>query len=96
MNYLQLDNFNGDINIICKDDGSGEPLIFDSLQNAETALKENCQDGIVIPLTDSIDLFKRVNSLLNSGKFLIEEETTEDKKNFIKLRNDMKKLLSIK
>ena len=96
MNYLQLDSFNGNINIICNDDGSGEPLIFESLQEAEDTLKGNCQDGIVIPLTDSIDLFKRVNSLLNSGKLLIEEETTEDKKNFIQLRNDMKKLLSIK
>ncbi len=96
MNYLQLDNFNGNINIICKDDGSGEPLIFENLQNAETTLKENCHDGIVVPLIDSISLLKRLDSLFNSGKILIEEETTEDKKNFIQLRNDMKKLLSIK
>ena len=86
MNYLQLDNFNGAINIICKEDASGEPLVFETLQNAEATLAENCQDGIVIPLTDSVDLFKRINSLFNSGKLIIEEETTEDKKNLISLK----------
>ena len=94
MNYLQLDNFNGAINIICKDDGSGESLVFETLQNAEATLAENCQDGMVIPLTDSIDLFKRVNGLFNSGKILIEEETTEDKNNFNQLKKDIKNLLS--
>ena len=35
MEYILIDNFNGNINIICKDDGSGEPLIYDSLRKAE-------------------------------------------------------------
>lgn len=92
MNYLQIDDFNGSINIICKDDGSGEPLIFDSLQEAETTLKENCQDGIVVPLSNFIDLLKRINRLFDSGRLLIEEETKEDKKNFVQLKKDLKEL----
>ena len=47
MDYIQIDNFNGSINIICKDDGSGEPLIFETLEDAVSTLEENCQDGIV-------------------------------------------------
>ena len=96
MNYLQLDNFNGAINIICRDDDSGEPLVFESLQNAQSTLKENCQNGIVIPLIDSIDLFKRINNLFNSGKILIEEVTIEDKKNFNQLKKDILELLDVK
>jgi hypothetical protein len=50
MEYIQIDNFNGNIFIITKDDGSGEPLIFDNLQEAQDTLEENCQNGIVVPL----------------------------------------------
>lgn len=58
MQYIQIDNFNGNINIICKDDGSGDILVFDSLQEANDSLEENCQDGQVIPLgIDIMDLF---------------------------------------
>lgn len=95
MSYLQIDNFNGSINIICKDDGSGEPLIFESLKEAENSLQENCQAWIIVPLADCIDLLKRINSLFDSGKLIIEEETTEDRKNFIQLRNEIKELLYI-
>ena len=54
MQYIQIDNFNGSINIITKDDGSGEPLIFDSLIEAEDTLNENCQNGQIIPLEVNI------------------------------------------
>ena len=93
MEYIQIDNFNGSLNIICKDDGSGEPLIFESIKEAETTLKENCQDGIIVPLADCIDLLKRINSLFDSGKLLIEEETREDKINFFQLKKDLKELI---
>ncbi len=93
MNYLQIDDFNGSINIICKDDGSGEPLIFESLQDAETTLKENCQDGIIVPLADCINILKRINDLFSSGILLIEEETNEYGKNFIQLKKELKDLL---
>lgn len=54
MQYIQLDNFNGNLSIICKDDESGEHLIFDTLKEAEDTLEENCQDGIIIPLDTNI------------------------------------------
>ena len=93
MNYLQIDDFNGRINIVCKDDGSGEPLIFDSLHEAESTLNENCQDGIIVPIADCINLLKRINDLLCSGSLVIEEETIEDRKNFIQLKKDLNELL---
>jgi len=92
MSYIQIDNFNGSINIICNDDGSGEPLIFETLEEAEATLAENCQDGIIVPLADSIDLLRRITNLFNSGKLFIEEETTEDRKNFSQLKKDLNEL----
>lgn len=96
MNYLQLDNFNGTLNIIYKNDGSGEPLIFKTLTDAEDTLEENCQSGIIVPLKDSIELFKKIDNLFSSGKFFIEEETTEDRKNFSQLKSDIKRQLNKK
>lgn len=93
MYYLQIDDFNGNINIISRDDGSGEPLIFDNLREAENTLNENCHNGVIVPLIDSISLFKRVNDLFNSSKLIIEEESTEDERNFITLKNDLKNIL---
>ena len=93
MEYLQIDNFNGYTNIVCKDDGSGEPLIFDSLQEAEATLEENCQDVIIVPLSNTLDLLKRINSFFEFGNIFLKEETIEDKKNFIQLKQDLKELL---
>jgi hypothetical protein len=94
MEYIQIDNFNGSINIIYKDDGSGEPLIFESRKEAETTLEENCQDGIIVPLSDSFKLLKRINELFDSDKILIEEETTEDRKNYLQLKKDLKDIIN--
>ena len=52
MEYILLDNLNGDLNIITKDDESGEPLIFDDYEKAKAAMSEECQNGIVVPLTN--------------------------------------------
>lgn len=93
MNYIQIDNFYESINIVCKDDGSGEPLIFESLEEAENTLNENCQDGIIVPLINCIDLIKRINDLFNSGKILLDEETSEDRENFMQIKNEIKELL---
>jgi len=93
MECIQIDNFNGSLNIVCKDDGSGEPLIFESIKEAETTLEENCQDGIIVPLANCIDLLKRINSLFDSGKLIIEEETREDKIKFFQLKKDLKELI---
>ena len=89
MNYILLDNFNGCLNIVCNDDGSGEPLIFETLKEAEETLVENCQDGIIVPLSDTINLLRRINTLFNSGKLFIEEESIEDRLNFIQLKKDI-------
>jgi len=50
MNYIQLENFNGNLSIVSKDDGSGEPLIFNNLKEAQDTLEENCQNGQIVPL----------------------------------------------
>lgn len=61
MQYIQLDNFNGVISIVCEDNGSGDYLIFDTLKEAEDTLEENCQDGQVIPLgTNLIHIIKEL------------------------------------
>lgn len=63
MQYILLDNFNGSINVVCKDDGSGESLVFDTLKEAEDCLEEYCQDGQIIPLdVDIIEIIKDRNS----------------------------------
>jgi hypothetical protein len=95
MSYIQLDNFNGSLNIICNDDGSGEPLIFEVLKEAEEALAENCQDGIIVPFSDTISLLRRINTLFNSGKYFIEEETIEDRLNFIQLKKDITEIIQV-
>ena len=62
MQYILIDNFNDTINIVCKDDGSGNTLIIDSLKEAEELLSEYCQDGQIIPLgIDLIYLIKELN-----------------------------------
>lgn len=67
MKYIQIDNFNGDINIICKDDGSGEPQIFNTLKEAENTVDENCQDGQVIPLgVDVIKLLRECEEFIST------------------------------
>lgn len=76
MEYIQLDNFNGNLSIISKDDGSGEPLIFDNLKEAEVTLEENCQDGIVIPLdTNIIQLLRNCEEFVSTAV----DEGFEDK-----------------
>lgn len=77
MKYIQIDKFGGNINIVCKNDDSGDPLIFDTKEEAYATLSENCQDGIVVPLDSNaqiytkeevdrlISYFDRINNLLN-------------------------------
>lgn len=78
---MQLDNFNGDLSIICKDDGSGEHLIFDSLKEAENTLEENCQNGVVIPLDiDIIQLLRNCEEYVSMAvdKGFEDRELTEE------------------
>ena len=77
MNYILIDNFNDNINIICKDDGSGETLIFDSFEKANEELEEQCQNGIVVPLTDIISILKRCSAFIDVIKFEEGEDIDE-------------------
>lgn len=74
MEYILIDNFNGNINIICKDDGSGEPLIYDSLRKAESEYREFCQNGIIVPLYDIINILTECSEFIDSTKFYLREE----------------------
>lgn len=76
MKYIQLDNFNENLNLVCEDDGSGDVKVFDSLQEAEDTLEENCQDGQVIPLDiNIIQLFKDCEEFIS----MAIDEGFEDK-----------------
>jgi hypothetical protein len=93
MSFILIDDFNGNVNIICKDDGSGEPLILKNLKDAETILTEYCQNGIIVSLSDTIAVVKRVKEMLDSGKLYIEEDTIEDRKNYESIKKDLKVIL---
>ncbi len=64
MEYIQIDDFNGNLNIICKNDGSGDPLIFETLKEAQDTLEDNCQNGYIVPL--SIDIIYLIKELVNA------------------------------
>lgn len=93
MSFILIDDFNGNINIICKNDGSGDPLILSNLKDAETLLDEYCQNGIIVPLNNTVAIIKRVNEMLDSGKIYIEKETIEDRKNYASIKNDLRGIL---
>jgi hypothetical protein len=76
MEYILLDNFNGTLNIISKDDGSGEPLIFTSLLEAADALDEQCQNGVIIPLDTNI--IKLLGECENFISTILDEEGKEN------------------
>jgi len=93
MSFILIGDFNGNINIICKDDGSGEPIIFTNLHDAEILLEEYCQDGTIVPLGNTISVIKRVKEIFDSGKIYIEEGTIEDRKNFMTLKKEVNEIL---
>lgn len=64
MAYIQIDDFNNTLNIVCTDDGSGKPLIFETLKEAQDTLEENCQGGQIIPL--GIDMIYLIKELVNA------------------------------
>ena len=53
MKYVIIDNFNGDLNIICKNDDSGEVFVANSIEEANLEL-EDTQNGQIIPLNVDI------------------------------------------
>jgi hypothetical protein len=83
MQYIQIDNFNSSINIITKDDGSGEVLIFDSLKEAEDTLEENCQDGQVVPL--GMNIIETIKDLIFSMDQALNPEQYESSKKLLNI-----------
>lgn len=80
MQYILIDNFNGNINIVLKDDGSGETLIFDNLKDAEEACDEYCQNGQVIPLgVDIIKVFEDCEEFISMAvdEGFVDDELTK-------------------
>lgn len=67
MQYILIDLFGGIPNISLKepelpykyDEGTCGPLIYDTLEEAETAVDTECQNGIVVPLAHTIPVLKK-------------------------------------
>ena len=57
MEYIVIENFHDPIVVV--DPETGEAKIFADLPSAEAEAAE-CQEGIVVPLTDIIGLIRRV------------------------------------
>jgi len=77
MEYILIDNFNGTINIVCKDDGSGEPLILTSLKEAMEQKEEQCQNGIIVPLADTVSVLIQCSGFVDAMRFQEGEEVDE-------------------
>jgi hypothetical protein len=93
MSFILIDDFNGNLSIVCKDDDSGEPLIISNLEEAEMLLDEHCQDGMIVPLGDSVNLLKKVKELLYSDRIIVQQETVNDRNNFLAIKNELKEIL---
>lgn len=94
MNYIQLDNFNGSLNIICKDDGSGETLVFDTLKEAQDTLEENCQDGVIMPL--GVNIIAVISELANFRSDILTEEGEDNFDDTEYLNNLVDNILGLK
>lgn len=73
MEYIVVDTSNSIYNISINEDG--ETLIFDNLKEAQEEA-DNCQEGIVIPLTNIIGLLTKckegISMLCDSDEEAIE------------------------
>lgn len=76
MNYILIDKFNDTINIVCMDDGSGTPLIFDAYPT-QKQIDELCQDGMVVPLDTPIYTQEQVLDILVCWEQTLSPETFE-------------------
>lgn len=77
MEFILIDNFNGNINIVSNDDGSGEPMTFSSYKEAEEQKDELCQNGIIVPLGDTMGLIAEAFNCIGMAKFELGEEWDE-------------------
>lgn len=92
MRYIIIDDYNDTINIVCKDDGSGEPLIYEHLKDAIDNLEEVAQDGIVVPLINIVDLLNRCGAFIDNIKGILIDDNNE-KIDDINLESDLAECL---
>ena len=78
MKYILIDLFNETINIVCKDDESGDYLILDTLAEAKIAKEEYCQNGIIVPLGDFMTVLEDCSGFIGAALFELGEEEDED------------------
>ena len=91
MKYIQIDNFNGNINIVQEE---GKVVIFDSLIEAKNSLNENCQNGFIVPL--NVDIFKTLIECEHFISKITYEEGIENFEYMGELINDLESLLGYK
>jgi hypothetical protein len=70
MKYIIIDNFNSNISILQKEDGSGEPIIFTSANIAQQYCDVEAQNGIVVPLTNLLKLFSNPDDIKGINEVL--------------------------
>ena len=75
MQYILLDNFNGEISAAHDDDS--EIITFENLTDANEALPELCQNGQIVPL--GVDI---INLLFELNEFRLAVMNEEGAKNF--------------
>ena len=75
MRYIIIDDFNDTINIVCKDDDSGEPLIFDSYSETNDQIDEVAQNGMIISLDEPVYTLKQVLDILVCWEQTLNPET---------------------
>lgn len=85
MEYILLDNFNGNFSII--HDDSGEPEIFDDLKSAQDSLDYNCQDGTIIPL--DLDIIKLLRVCKSISQLILPDDLNQDQTNAIITINEV-------
>ena len=78
MNYILLDLFGGEVNVVKHNDESGETLILDTLAEAKDAKKEFCQDGIIVPLGDFMTVLEECSGFIGAALYELGEEEDEN------------------
>jgi len=72
MNYILIDKFNDNINIITNEEG--EVLIIDNYIEAKEQASIICQEGIVVPLINFMPIIEDTYDMLSVVKYELGEE----------------------
>lgn len=74
MEYIVIDNFNDVLNILSKDDGSGEPIIFGNAKEAQEYCDSEAQNGIVVPLINFMSIMRDASDLIGMERYAAGED----------------------